>query len=96
MSGQVRAPPAERLSPDDSRATAPGLLFEDGLLLSSAIGVQLQPPLCRELIFPDGLCLGDIGQELLLEGVSHNVKFSGSSDLSMGEAGLSVGVLIKE
>jgi hypothetical protein len=51
------------------------LLFEDGLLLGGAIGLQFQPPLCREIILADCLCLCDIGQELLLEGVSHKTKF---------------------
>jgi hypothetical protein len=75
MSRLVRPPSPELLSPGDSRTTAPGLLFEDGLLFGSAIGVQLQPPLCREPIFADGLCLCDIDQEFLLECVSHNAEF---------------------
>jgi hypothetical protein len=75
MSRLVRPPPPELISPGDSRTSAPGLLFEDGLLFGSAIGVQLQPPLCREPIFADGLCLCDIGQEFLLECVSHNAEF---------------------
>jgi hypothetical protein len=75
MSRLVRPPSPELLSPGDSRTTAPGLLFEDGLLFCSAISVQLQPPLCREPIFADGLCLCDIGQEFLLECVSHNAEF---------------------
>jgi hypothetical protein len=76
MSRLVRPPPPELISPGDSRTSAPGLLFEDGLLFGSAIGVQLQPPLCREPIFADGLCLCDIGQEFLLECVSHNAELS--------------------
>jgi hypothetical protein len=76
ISRLVWSSPPERLSPGDSGTTAPGLLFEDRLLLGSAIGFQLQPPLCREPIFADGLCLGDIGQEFLLECVSHNAEFS--------------------
>jgi hypothetical protein len=75
MSRLVGPPSPELLSPGDSRTTAPGLLFEDGLLFGSAISVQLQPPLCREPIFADGLCLCDIGQEFLLECVSHNAEF---------------------
>jgi hypothetical protein len=75
MSRLVRPPSPELLSPGDSRTTAPGLLFEDGLLFCSAISVQLQPPLGREPIFADGLCLCDIGQEFLLECVSHNAEF---------------------
>jgi hypothetical protein len=81
ISRLVRPPPPERLSPAGSRTTAPGLLFEYGLLLGSAISVQLQPPLCRELILTDGLCLGDIGQEFLLECVSHNAEFKPRPDV---------------
>jgi hypothetical protein len=70
----VRAPLPERCSPGDSRTAAQGLFFEGGLLLRSAIGVQLKPPLCREVNLADGLCLSDIGQEFLLECVSHNAE----------------------
>jgi hypothetical protein len=88
ISRLVWSSPPERLSPGDSGTTAPGLLFEDRLLLGSAIGFQLQPPLCREPIFADGLCLGDIGQEFLLECVSHNAEFSPVLELGAPAYGL--------
>ena len=56
--------------------------------LSSAIGFQLQPPLCREPNFADALCLGDIGQEFLLEGVSHNAEFKPCPELGAPAYGL--------
>ena len=77
-------PIPERLSPGDSRTTAPCLLIEDGLLHRGAIGLQLPPPLCREVHLADGLCLGDIGQEFLLERVSHNLTLSHSWSKSAG------------
>jgi hypothetical protein len=52
------------------------LVIEDGPLPRGAIGLQLPPPLCRELNLADGLCLGNIGQEFLLECVSHNRSLS--------------------
>jgi hypothetical protein len=76
----VRAALPEGLSPGDSRTTTQGLVIENGLLLRGSIVVQLPPPLSREVDLADGLCFGDIGQEFLLECVSHKRSVSHVND----------------
>jgi hypothetical protein len=66
--------PLPRLASADSRTTAPGLVFEEGLLLRSAITLQLQPLLGRKFTLAERLGLGDVGQKLLRECVRHSVK----------------------
>jgi hypothetical protein len=58
----------------DSRTTTPGLVFEEDLLLGSAITLQLQPPLGRKFTLAKRLGLGDVGQKLLLECVRHSLE----------------------
>jgi hypothetical protein len=50
------------------------MVFEEGLLLRSAIALQLQPPLGRKFTLAKSHGLGDVGQKFRLECVRHRLE----------------------